>query len=99
MLKEEESWIAFSNNIERLNKLKEWGLTPKTFDSPKPVYYKDFRQLSSPQKFILCDVLGWAPHPFIQIAVIDYGNGPYKICVDYLKELQPTQKEVKNTYG
>lgn len=82
-------WEAFISIEEKIIHLKKWGLCPKTFSEPKPLYYQGIRSI---EKKILIDVIG---HDGTDIAVIDLFGSPHKIHADYLKEMQPTKKEAE----
>ncbi|MDU6306667.1 hypothetical protein [Faecalispora jeddahensis] len=82
-------WENFNGIEEKLQFLKDWGLCPKTFTEPKPLYYHGIRSLD---KKVLIDVIG---HDGTDIAVINLFGSPHKIHADYLKEMQPTKKEAE----
>ncbi|MBR6619366.1 MAG: 3'-5' exonuclease [Clostridia bacterium] len=70
---------------------KELGLTPKTFDEPKPLYYR--RPLGGTQ-ILPCKFIGLVSEQptVVKISVEDR---EIDIALDFLKEMQPTQKEIE----
>lgn len=70
---------------------KELGLTPKTFAEPKPLYYR--RPLDS-KRILPCEfVCLVSPQPTVVRILVE--GREVDIALDFLKEMQPTQKEIE----
>lgn len=70
---------------------KELGLTPKTFTEPKPLYYR--RPLDS-KRILPCEFICLvSPQPTVVRILVE--GREVDIALDFLKEMQPTQKEIE----
>lgn len=84
-----DSWTHFQDNNEKLNQLRLWGLISKKALEEKPFYYCG---IYSKNQLTPIEVIGYEN---TYIAVIELFGKPHKIHIDYLKEMQPTRKEVE----
>ncbi|MCY1714842.1 exonuclease domain-containing protein [Caproiciproducens galactitolivorans] len=85
----EKDWFEFYDESEKIKKLKAWGLLSRTATECKQLYYCGINSNGVLSK---CEVIGYVNS---NVAVISITNKPYKIHADYLKEMQPTKKEVE----
>lgn len=76
---------------ERLELLKSLGLTPKTFAAEKQLYYKG---ILSRYEHVECDFLEMAPRE-PAVVLIRVNETVHGVALDYLKEMQPSQKEIQ----
>lgn len=84
-----DGWNRFPDDESKLEQLKILGLTPKTASEPKQLYYQG---IYSKNKLIPIEILGVLND---YVVVIKISDGPHKIHLDYLKEMQPTKKEAE----
>ena len=85
-------WHKFSSDSEKLEQLKKWGLLSSKAAELKQIYYNG----SYTEQITKCDVVGYSTEISENaVAVISVNNQLHKIHIDYLKDMQPTKKEVE----
>lgn len=89
----ESDWFSFYDESDKIRKLKAWGLLPRTAMENKQLYYCG---IYSRGDLVKSEVIGYVNS---NIAVINLLDEPHKIHADYLKEMQPTNKEAETVNG
>lgn len=96
MIAPTQSWYRFISAEEKLQQLKLWGLlSPKATDI-KQFYYNG----SYTDKIVQCEIVGYSEeYNDKNIVILQIEDQLHKICVDCLKDMQPTLKEAKLING
>jgi hypothetical protein len=94
LVNENDNVITFKNLSEKLDKLNEWGLIPKTHKDKildGKMELKKFKYFFTGNKIHTdCDVVGYIPYPKNngETAVVSVNSNLCKIMPLYLKDMQ-----------